>query len=232
MHFGSDPIPTFCYTSYELTIPSIEGLSHTIVMLSKLIAMPWRVSNELRRIAMSPFIWCYLRAKGIRWKRGWRISGRPLVQRHRGSRIQIGRNANFRSWRGSNPLVPYHPVILSTRTAQAEINIGTNCGLTGTRIVSASSITIGNNVLVGANVSIVDTDFHPLTSEERAKDMLAGVTKPIVIEDDVFIGMQSLIMKGVTIGKGSVIGAGSVVTRNIPSGVIAAGNPAKIIRTL
>jgi acetyltransferase-like isoleucine patch superfamily enzyme len=53
-----------------------------------------------------------------------------------------------------------------------------------------------------------------------------------VIEDDVFVGMQSIILKGVTIGSGSVVGAGSVVTRNVPPGVVVAGNPAQVIKKL
>jgi acetyltransferase-like isoleucine patch superfamily enzyme len=89
-----------------------------------------------------------------------------------------------------------------------------------------------DRVQVGANSTIVDTDFHPLTPAGRARDFLAGAHAPIVIEDDVFIGMQSLILKGVTIGRGSVVGAGSVVTRDVPAGVVVAGNPATVVKEL
>ncbi len=77
-----------------------------------------------------------------------------------------------------------------------------------------------------------EASFHPLTPEGRARDFLAGAHAPIVIEDDVFIGMNSLILKGVTIGRGSVVGAGSVVTRDVPAGVVVAGNPATVVRRL
>jgi acetyltransferase-like isoleucine patch superfamily enzyme len=76
----------------------------------------------------------------------------------------------------------------------------------------------------------MDTDFHPLDPERRRNDPLDGATRPVVIEDDVFIGMNSLILKGVRLGKGCVIGAGSVVTHDVPAGAVAAGNPARIIR--
>lgn len=77
----------------------------------------------------------------------------------------------------------------------------------------------------------IHTDFHPLTPAAGVQDFLAGAHAPIVIEDDVFIGMQSLIRKGVTIGRGSVVGAGSVVTRDVPAGVVA-GNPATVVKEL
>jgi len=122
--------------------------------------------------------------------------------------------------------------VLATRKPTAQIHIGNNCGFTGTTLVAAEAITIGNRVLVGANSTIADTDFHPLQPAARVQDILNGAHKPIVIEDDVFVGMNCLILKGVTIGTGSVIGAGSVVTRDVPPGVVVAGNPAAIVRKL
>ena len=104
--------------------------------------------------------------------------------------------------------------------------------MTGGTICAEESITIGDDVWVGGNCTITDTDFHPLHLEDRLARPLDGATAPVMIEDGAFIGMQSLILKGVTIGARSVIGAGSVVTRNIPPGVIAAGNPARVIRPL
>jgi acetyltransferase-like isoleucine patch superfamily enzyme len=112
------------------------------------------------------------------------------------------------------------------------LEIGDNFAMTGGTICAAEKIVIGNNVAVGANCMIVDTDFHPLDAEGRRQHPQEANTVPIHIEDHVFIGMNCLILKGVTIGCGSVIGAGSVVTRDIPAHVIAAGNPARVIREL
>lgn len=82
--------------------------------------------------------------------------------------------------------------------------------------------------MIGSGVLITDSDAHPIHPQDR--DINSKIkTSPINIEDEVFIGARSIILKGVTIGKGSVIGAGSVVTKSIPPMVIAAGNPAKII---
>lgn len=196
---------------------------------SRVLAMPWRVANEFRRILALPYIRTRFLLHGVRWGHNWRILGMPILQRHGGSRIIIGDRVSMRSWKSSNPLAPNHPVVLSTRTESAEILIGDDCGFTGATIVADERVVIGNRVLVGANVTITDTDFHPLSPVQRTQDLNAGAHAPVVIDDDVFIGMNALILKGVHIGSGAVIGAGAVVTRDVPSRAIAAGNPAKVV---
>ena len=88
------------------------------------------------------------------------------------------------------------------------------------------------NTSFNENEPTVDTDFHPLTPEGRAEDINAGSSRPITIEDDVFIGMNSLILKGVTLSEGCVVGAGSVVSRDVPPRTIVAGNPAQVVWSL
>jgi len=194
--------------------------------------MPWAAGYEIRRLLAYPYIRLLFSIYGIAWGRNWHIWGMPIIQRYRGSIINIGDGLNLRSWRSTNPLVPHHPVVFATRNPTAQIIIGNDVGMTGTTIVAAESIEIGDRVQVGANSTIVDTDFHPLDPIERQKDFLAGKHAPIIIEDDVFIGMNCLILKGVHIGAGSTIGAGSVVAHDVPVLSVAAGNPAKIISTL
>jgi acetyltransferase-like isoleucine patch superfamily enzyme len=167
---------------------------------------------------------------GIPWGLGWRFYGVPVIQKHRHSRMVFGSNLQLRSSLRSNPLGANHPVILCTWQAGAVLEIGDNFGMTGGTICAFGSITVGDNVVVGANTTIVDADFHPMEASRRA--WTDGATAPVVIEDDVFIGMNCLILKGVVIGRGSVVGAGSVVTGDIPPGVIGAGNPARVIRSL
>lgn len=191
---------------------------------------PWRITNELKRLAALPLIRLVFAANGVRWGRGWRIFGRPIIQRHRGSTIEIGDFADLRSWPRTNPLTPAHPVVLATRSSTAQISLGDYCWMTGAIVVAETSVQLGNRVFVGANVTIADTDFHPLDPEVRRSTPNAGLTAPVVIEDDVFIGMQSIILKGVTVGRGSVIGAASVVSRDVPPGTIVAGNPARVLR--
>jgi len=191
---------------------------------------PWKARNEIERVLLIPLAHLRFRFAGARYGRGWKLYGLPIIQKHRGSVIEIGNCLSLRSQRRSNPLVPAHPTMISTRRVGAEILIGEHFGMTGGVIVAQKSVRIGNRVLVGANTVITDTDFHPLEPEKRFKHLSDGAAEPVVIEDDVFIGMNSLILKGVRIGKGSVIGAGSVVTHDIQPGMIAAGNPAQEIR--
>jgi len=93
-----------------------------------------------------------------------------------------------------------------------------------------AGISIGRDGLFGANVEIFDTDFHDLDPEHRHGG--SPRMAPVVIGDNVFVGMSVKIMKGVTIGADSVIGAGAVVSSSIPAGVIATGNPARVLRAL
>ena len=193
---------------------------------------PWKAVNEVERLLLLPIAWINFAAAGVRWGKSWKLYGLPIIQRHRRSTLTIGARLNLRSTARSNPLGPNRPVILSTRRPNAILTIGDDFGMTGGAIVCEERITIGNRVTIGANAIIADTDFHPLDPQTRYQNPLDGATSPVVIEDDVFIGMQALVLKGVKIGMGSVVGAGSVVTSDIPAGVIAAGNPAKVIREL
>ncbi|MEM7161454.1 MAG: acyltransferase [Bacteroidota bacterium] len=113
------------------------------------------------------------------------------------------------------------------------LEIGDNVNMSSTAIVCCEHIRIGNNVKIGGNVAIYDTDFHSLDVSERTKideDLTLRVNRPVIIEDNVFIGAHSTILKGVTIGKNAIIGAGSIVTKDVPPNEIWGGNPAKIIR--
>lgn len=126
-----------------------------------------------------------------------------------------------------------------------EIVIGDNCYIGEyTRIWSAESIKIGNNVLISHNVNIMDTNSHELNYLERAegyKKMLQEghpkvkpnvKTAPIIIEDYVWINFNVVISKGVTIGKGAIIAANSVVNTDVPPFTLFAGNPAKVVKHL
>jgi len=97
---------------------------------------------------------------------------------------------------------------------------------TGASIYSCRRVEIGPNTLIGDQVSIFDSDFHQVEEGSTAREA------PVKIGRNVWIGFRSIILAGVEIGDHSVIGAGSVVTRSIPSRVLAAGNPATVVREL
>jgi acetyltransferase-like isoleucine patch superfamily enzyme len=107
--------------------------------------------------------------------------------------------------------------------------------MSSTAIVCHNKIEIGDNVNLGGNVVIYDTDFHSLNPIERLNrelDIKGTKTKPVKIGNNVFIGAHSTILKGVFIGDNSVIGACSVVTKNVPENEIWGGNPAKFIKKI
>ena len=96
-------------------------------------------------------------------------------------------------------------------------------------ILDVAPVTIGDRVMFGPRVCIC-TAAHPIDAAVRSRGLEYG--KPITIGDDVWLGANVTVNPGVTIGSGTVIGSGSVVTRNIPAGVVAAGNPCRVLRTI
>ncbi len=193
---------------------------------------PWKMRNEVFRLLTYPWVRLFFATHGIAWGQGWKIYGTPIIMRHRQSDISLGSGLNLRSSRYSNPLSPNHPVVLCTWRAGACLTIGSDFAITGGGLVAAVSITVGDRVNIGANSIVTDTDFHPLHPARRQVEPAIGACAPVIIEDDVFVGMDCLILKGVTIGRGSVIGAGAVVAASVPPYSIAVGNPARVIRQL
>lgn len=145
-----------------------------------------------------------------------------------GGSIVVGDNCKFSSLETVNNIGINHKCILSATPVVSEkchLVIGNNCGFSGTSIWCFSSIRIGNNVRCGANTLIMDGDAH-------FEDSRTSLPKPIIIEDNVFLGTNVVVKKGVRIGENTVIGMNSVVTKNIPANCVAVGNPCKVIRSL
>lgn len=155
------------------------------------------------------------------------FNGFPMINRYPNSTITIGDGCKFNSSKYSISIGLNQPCAFVTMEKNAEILIGNNSGASGLKIAARSKITIGNNVLIGSGCSIIDNDAHHSNLDKRAKNIIPK--RPINIEDNVFIGMDCVILKGVTIGKNAVIGARSVVFSDIPENSIALGNPCKVI---
>ena len=115
----------------------------------------------------------------------------------------------------------------------ANLTIGEDVGFSNSTICCREEISIGDHTIIGGNCKIWDTDFHPTSIEQRIKNINSNAkTSPIHIGRYVFIGAESIVMKGVSIGDFAVVGAGSVVRTNIPSNEVWAGNPAIFIKKL
>jgi acetyltransferase-like isoleucine patch superfamily enzyme len=144
--------------------------------------------------------------------------------------ITVGQDVEF-GWATSSSFhTGYCHLEASTPDAAIEISDGTQINNNAFIKSEGPGIKIGPRALLGSHVTLYDSDFHDLRPGRRrgGTPRMAAVE----LEEDVFVGDRVLILKGVTIGRHSVIGAGSVVTCSIPAGVIAAGNPARVIRAL
>lgn len=134
---------------------------------------------------------------------------------------------------------------------KGHISIGDHTYIGASTFISRNSISVGENVLIAWGCTIYDHDSHSLFYEDRRKDLddclndinenkNIGKSKnwsvvksaPIVIKDDAWIGMNVIILKGVTIGRGAIVGAGSVVTKDVPDWSVVAGNPARVVKQL
>lgn len=169
----------------------------------------------------------------IKYGKNLSLKGLPIIFNKLGANISIGDNCTIKSSFLSNLIGLYQRTIIITRTSEAKIHIGNNVGISGATLYARKSIFIGDNTLIGGNVKIIDNDFHPIEAEIRRATPNSNIkASSIVIGENVFVGCNTLILKGVTIGDNVVIGAGSVVTKDIPANCMAAGNPAKIIKDL
>ncbi len=184
-----------------------------------------------------------MKATRIKYGHGLTLKGIPVLFNKRGASLEIGDNVTIKSSFLSNLVGLYQRTIIVTRAPGAKIHIGNDVGISGATIYARKSIVIGDRTVIGGNVKILDNDFHPLDAEKRNLLMLEEApesgekaewigTKPIVIGADCFIGTNSIILKGSSIGDGCVVGAGSVVSGKFDSKSVIAGNPAKMIKKL
>lgn len=194
-----------------------------MVIISKLLNIPvtlsikfWPVLNRLM-----------LKSCGVKLGKSICIPGRIYVMG--GGNISIGDDFYFSSGNAVNPISSNLRGTLYVEDG-AQLTIGNHVGMSSTRIWASQAITIGNHVNIGGGTLITDTDAHPLDWKYRRNNTGKVLSAPVFIEDDVWIGAQCIILKGVTIGARTVIGAGSVVTHSIPADCIAAGNPCKVLR--
>lgn len=195
-----------------------------------------KASIKVKRIFLQP-IWklravILFKAYNVQYS-SFKSNGVPIIRVSNGGTISIGSLFKMNNGYHGNLIGRQQPCIFNI--SKGKLTIGNNVGISSSAIVCHNLIRIGDNVKLGGNVVIYDTDFHSLNFEERNSipEMKNNIkTSPVIIGNSVFVGANSTILKGVNIGENSIIGAGSVVTKDIPANEIWGGNPIVYIRNL
>lgn len=176
---------------------------------------------------------------GLGYKIGWKIYGLPIVRRKRlfwnrsMGTIEIGRNFCCISSNNAELGAP-NPCVFNALSKTSIIRIGDDVGISASVLNCRSSILIGNYVKIGSGCLVTDNDSHHSDPVLRRMSNNSCDLKAseIIIEEDVFIGARSIILKGVHIGRGAIVGAGSVVTKDVEQYTVVGGNPAKFIKKI
>jgi len=174
----------------------------------------------------------WMRCCGVKVGDDTIVRGWCYFWRNPKAQLRLGEQVRLNSGIVENPVSGGHRLALIAGHEGACLEIGAGSAISASIIYARQSIKIGKRVMIGAGCAIYDNDFHSVHFEDRHHGNINIETAPIVIEDDVWLGAEVMVLKGVCIGKGSVIGARSVVTREIPPNVLAVGSPAKVVRNL
>ncbi len=174
-----------------------------------------------------------LLANGIRFGKNLTAVGAPRINVSLGGQCSIGDHFYIRTG------IRYTEVGLAGSRIlvgpQGKLRIGNHVGMSNATIIADDSVTIGDHVLIGGGVQIFDTNFHSTNPSVRTggKETRADVKKaPVFIGNNVFIGTNAIICKGVSIGDNAIIAAGSVVAKSVPENEIWGGNPAGFLKRL
>lgn len=197
------------------------GIIHKITFIPRFI----------RQFFYQPFNRLMFKSAGASIGRQFRVRNRFYLKLYPKAALTIGDNFTILSGEAINPITRNVKGCFFINRG-AILTIGNNVGMSSPTIWCDEKIIIGNDVRIGALVTILDTDCHSLNYVDRMNGDKDTKTKPVVIEEGVLIGAHSIVLKGSHIGAHSVIGAGSVVCGEIPANCIAAGNPCKVIRNL
>lgn len=172
---------------------------------------------------------------GIEYKRGLIFEGPIIISSRKKGQIKIERGCVFNARVSGNLAGMSRPTIIDAHYSGAKIEISEGSGFSSVTLSARDSIRIGKRCKIGVDSRIYDHDFHSLDPVVRAssQDQVSVRSKEILIGDDVFIGAQSIILKGTRIGDRSIIAAGSVVFGlDVPADSLVRGNPAQIHKTV
>jgi acetyltransferase-like isoleucine patch superfamily enzyme len=186
-------------------------------------------ASQLCRLQISRLWAAEARFKGVRVAGSAQFWGRPILSVAPGSRLEVGERVLISSATRAAVLGCFQPCVLRTMSPGAELLIAADAGITAVVLCAGSSIRIGEHTLLGAGAMVFDSDFHAPEGEFGWRNEWQQNARPVVIGRGVFIGTRAIVLKGVTIGDRAVVGAGAVVTKDVPPGHLAVGNPARIL---
>jgi len=189
-----------------------------------------KIFNIFLSKVYTPIAKINFRLNNIRYGEDLKIRGLLKIFITRRGKVSIGDDFKVNSGENHNVIGRQQKFTL---WVEGNLTIKNNVGISASAIICNHKITIGNNVVIGGNTVIYDTNFHAIDPELRNNpklDRKNASYAAVMINDNVFIGAHSTILKGVEIGEGAVIGACSVVSKSIPAREIWAGNPACFIR--
>ena len=159
------------------------------------------------------------------------IDKKPIIDIHKNAKLVIGDNVTINSNNLGYHVNMFAACKLMADKPDAIIKIGNNTRIHGSCIHAHKKITIGENCLIAANCQIMDGNAHDLSFPDVSNRInTRSDAKEVIIEDNVWLGTGVVVLPGVCIGAGSVISANSVVHKDIPSMVVAGGNPITIIK--
>ena len=193
--------------------------------------MIWRILrliDRLARVRLRFLQWLelYRTGGGVHYPKSTSFAARVYFRGSRG-KIEVGEGVEF----GHAATKPGESLVVQARAKDSQILIGSDCHFSaGVSLVANRSIEIGDGLLCGAHVTIVDCDFHPVLPEERRTG--CGAIAPVKIGSNVWLGDGVKVLKGVAIGDGAVVAAGAIVVDDVPPRAIAAGIPARIVKRM
>ena len=199
-------------------------------IILKIFSFAYRLSIRVLCVVQSRQFIIQARLQGAVVHDSLIVRGVPFFVNKGG--CQIDENVIINSSLNSNPVGGQTRTIIVIKSG-AELHINNGARISNSTFYVSKRINIGENAYIGANCQIYDTDFHSIILENRIKIPDPDVkSSEVIISDGAFIGAHAIVLKGVTIGENSVIGAGSIVTKDIPSDEVWAGNPAKFVKKL
>jgi acetyltransferase-like isoleucine patch superfamily enzyme len=193
----------------------------------------YRLVRSVIRFLISKVVTVYLLLWGVKVGKNLCAYSLPLCRRRSSAKIEIGNNVVILNKLSENPAGITHPTVLAAVLPGAHLKIGNNVAMSGAILYCTKEIIVEDHVSFGAGAKVYDTDFHAINAFKRKEGKIEDVKRASVrICQGVWIGSNATILKGITIGARSVVGTNAVVTKNVPSDVVVAGVPAKVIKQL